>query len=62
MLLIREDCFGMKRCGNIVKSYRNNVKDKNHVFNWNKTNLFNLVGSITQVVFKKKNMFIAIKY
>jgi hypothetical protein len=49
MLLIREDCFGMKRCGNIVKSYRNNVKDKNHVFN-----LFNLVGSITQVVFKKK--------
>jgi len=54
MLLIREDCFGMKRCGNIVKSYRNNVKDKNHVFNWNKTNLFNLVGSITQVVFKKK--------
>jgi hypothetical protein len=26
-------CCGMKRCGNIVKSCRNNVKDKNHVLN-----------------------------
>jgi hypothetical protein len=48
-------CCGMKRCGNIVKSCRNNVKDKNHVLNWNETNLFNLYRYITQVVlFKKK--------
>jgi len=44
----------MKRCGNIVKSCRNNVKDKNHVFNWNKTNVFNLVRSIISIMSLKK--------
>jgi hypothetical protein len=61
-VLNNRGCCSMKRCGNIVKNCRNNVKDKNHVFNWNKSNVFNLVRSIISVMSLKKNMSIVVKY